>query len=309
MSKVLVTESNLESIATAIRTKKGVQTTYKPSQMAAAIESIETPNLEPLTANANGTYTPSSGKNGFSGATVNVPNSYNQSDEGKVVSGGALVAQTARASEITSNGTYDTTENNSVTVNVSGGGSSGVYVGTDAPSANIGTNGDYYYKRKLQSPYGYFTTPGSNSSTTQSGYEFTANTALTIIGLRGYTRSATSGSLVIAQSDGTEIARISNLSFAQGWNEALFDTPIQLTSGENYIVMIASNIQCLSYQSIHAASFNSSITGLRGRFGSLPGSIDYSNIYGADIIIQVDDPVYIVEEQYYKKSGTWELIQ
>lgn len=42
MSKVAVTEDYLEDIADAIREKLGVQTTYKPGQMAAAIESIET---------------------------------------------------------------------------------------------------------------------------------------------------------------------------------------------------------------------------------------------------------------------------
>lgn len=49
---------------------------------------------------------------------VNVPNSYSASDEGKVVSNGALVAQTARGTSVTENGTYDTTVNNSVTVAV-----------------------------------------------------------------------------------------------------------------------------------------------------------------------------------------------
>ena len=121
MAKVLVTDTYLAEIANSIRTKKGVATTYKPSEMPEAIDSIETPNLETLTANANGSYTPSTGKNGFSSVTVNVPNSYAAGDEGKVVSGGALVAQTAHA-QITQNGTYDTTTNNSVTVNVSGGG-------------------------------------------------------------------------------------------------------------------------------------------------------------------------------------------
>lgn len=43
-----------------------------------------------------------------------------QSDEGKVVSNGALVSQTSDT--VTENGTYDTTLKNSVTVNVSGGG-------------------------------------------------------------------------------------------------------------------------------------------------------------------------------------------
>ena len=123
MSKVLVTESSLESIADAIRAKNGTENTYRPGQMAAAIAAIETPDLEALTATQNGTYAPSAGKNGFSGAVVNVPNSYAAGDEGKVVSNGALVAQTARASEITANGTYDTTTNDEVTVNVAAGGS------------------------------------------------------------------------------------------------------------------------------------------------------------------------------------------
>lgn len=40
-------------------------------------------------------------------------------DNGKVVANGTLVPQTARASDITQNGTYDTTLNNEVTVDVS----------------------------------------------------------------------------------------------------------------------------------------------------------------------------------------------
>lgn len=42
MAKGLVTGTHLTNIANAIRTKLGVQTTYQPSQMAAAIESIPT---------------------------------------------------------------------------------------------------------------------------------------------------------------------------------------------------------------------------------------------------------------------------
>lgn len=47
-------------------------------------------------------------------------NTYAAADEGKVVKNGALVAQGAVT--YTANGTYDTTEKSSVTVNVSGGG-------------------------------------------------------------------------------------------------------------------------------------------------------------------------------------------
>lgn len=56
----------------------------------------------------------------YASASVSVPNTYSSSDEGKVVDGGALVAQTSDT--VTENGTYDTTTVSSLTVNVSGGG-------------------------------------------------------------------------------------------------------------------------------------------------------------------------------------------
>jgi len=62
--------------------------------------------------NSNGTHDVTN----YASASVNVPNSYSASDEGKVVSNGALVAQTSR--QITANGTVDTTLNDEVVVNV-----------------------------------------------------------------------------------------------------------------------------------------------------------------------------------------------
>jgi hypothetical protein len=122
--KVSLTEGYLEDIADAIRTKLNVETEYTPAQMAAAILSIVTPNLSYNTFTGNGYFVPTAPHNGFAAVLINVANSYTQDDEGKVVSNGALVAQTAHA-EITENGEYDTTGNNSVTVNVSGGGGGG----------------------------------------------------------------------------------------------------------------------------------------------------------------------------------------
>lgn len=117
MAQVIVTESSLQNIGTAIRSKLGTQDTYKPSEMAGAISLIHgDPVLETLTANANNTYTPSSGKDGFSQVVVNVPNSYTSGDEGKVVSNGALVAQSSQS--ISANGSYDTTLKNQVNVSV-----------------------------------------------------------------------------------------------------------------------------------------------------------------------------------------------
>ena len=68
----------------------------------------------------NGTYSAEDDNaDGYSEVTVTVPNSYSAQDEGKVVSSGALISQTAYSSTITENGTYDTTLNNSITVDVS----------------------------------------------------------------------------------------------------------------------------------------------------------------------------------------------
>lgn len=73
-----------------------------------------------ISVTSNGTQTEN--VSGYASAQLNVavPNSYSASDEGKVVSNGALVAQTSDT--VTQNDTYDTTLINSLTVNVSGGG-------------------------------------------------------------------------------------------------------------------------------------------------------------------------------------------
>lgn len=97
----------LSDIAGAIRSKAGLTGPIKPVDMAAAINSI-----------------PSGG-------------GFGPEDEGKVVSGGALVAQTAHAT-VTQNGTYDTTLNNSVTVSVAPSGkkyASGTYTLAAASTA------------------------------------------------------------------------------------------------------------------------------------------------------------------------------
>lgn len=113
------------------------------------------PILQNKIINENGNYYPDSGYQGLSNVSVNVPNSYTLADEGKVVNNNALVSQSAH-SEITQNGTYDTTLNNSVTVNVDGGSSVEVLLNeftyknssggtyTYTKTVNITQSGTYY---------------------------------------------------------------------------------------------------------------------------------------------------------------------
>ena len=73
--------------------------------------------LAEKTITTNGEYSASDDNaDGYSTVTVNVPNTYTASDEGKVVHDGALTAQTT--ADVTSNGVVDTTLINEVNVHV-----------------------------------------------------------------------------------------------------------------------------------------------------------------------------------------------
>lgn len=123
MALVTVNDTTLTDIADAIRSKNGQETLYKPSEMPDAIEAISGGGITPtgtkeISITENGTTTEDVTNYASAEISVSVPNSYGAADEGKVVSNGALVAQTSDT--VTSNDTYDTTLINSLTVNVSG---------------------------------------------------------------------------------------------------------------------------------------------------------------------------------------------
>ena len=69
-----------------------------------------------ISISSNGTTTEDVTNYANAEINVNVPNSYTSSDEGKVVSSGALVSQTSSSTSV--NGTINTTTINSLTVNV-----------------------------------------------------------------------------------------------------------------------------------------------------------------------------------------------
>lgn len=104
MADVIIDNSNLYDIADSIRAKLGVQTTYKPSQMADAIDSISGGGITPtgeIEITANGTYDVTQ----YASADVDVPQS-------GITPTGSI--------NITSNGTHDVTNYASAVVNVGG---------------------------------------------------------------------------------------------------------------------------------------------------------------------------------------------
>lgn len=110
MALGIIDTSILTAIANAIRAKLGVQTQYKPSQMANAISQISGGGITPTgtkSITANGTYDVSS----FANAEVAVPSSG--------------ITPTGTKS-ITENGTYDVTAFASAEVNVAGGSGSAI---------------------------------------------------------------------------------------------------------------------------------------------------------------------------------------
>lgn len=72
MAMKLYSDVDIQDIANAIREKNGQSTTYKVSDMAAAIGSIPSVSVSAKTITANGTYNAPSGQ-AYSPVTVNVP--------------------------------------------------------------------------------------------------------------------------------------------------------------------------------------------------------------------------------------------
>lgn len=127
MANVLVDETALQDIADAIRAKNGTQNTYKPGQMADAIEAIPSGGITPtgtVNINSNGTHDVTQ----YASANVNVPTGITPTGTKQI-----SITQNGTVTEDVTN--YASAE---ITVNVPTGGGGATLISSETVSGQQG---------------------------------------------------------------------------------------------------------------------------------------------------------------------------
>ena len=141
-----------------------------------------------------------------------------------------------------------------------------------------------------------FGTLSANSGYQQVGVEYQTVGALTLAGIRIYlgANSADETLRLWRSSDTTVLATITGVDgVADTWVEAMFDTPVELAAGTNYVLTTqgAGAFSNRWYSGAKSsATISSLVTFVRGRFGTgtgFPSTTNTNNMYGlVDGIVQ-----------------------
>jgi hypothetical protein len=256
--------------------------------------------------------------NGFASKVASITG-ISSEDEGKVVQNGALVAQTSRS--ITENGTYDTTTNDEVAINVSASG--GPIMGTDEPDPSIGSDGDYYYKMVTAGDDAF--TVGNSSYATKAktcGATLMPLDDVSIIGV-DILAKAPSGNTKFALAWVRVLDASGNVLFAEDvapvtdgqYTKVYFDSPIQLEAGKEYKFLFSDAGETSRQDPFLSVAVGNTY----GRFQlrmSLYDNLKFKNLnavsgYNSSSMGPIIPVLYdgnnpqVVQKQYRKSSGSW----
>ena len=152
----------------------------------------------------------------YASAAVQVPNTYNAADEGKVVDDGALVAQSSQT--VTENDTYDTTLINEMVVNV--------------PLGCVSVD-EYVFN---------YTPTVTASGAMSAGFVFTVSKELKASKIRIF--AAESSVSVHLVKNGVDIISILDASVVVNqWNDISISNPVILEPDASYIVWYSHETQ------------------------------------------------------------------
>jgi len=184
----------------------------------------------------------------------------------------------------------------------------GIYVGTNNPSASLGKNGDYYYKRDTTfKAYDDAGLSASNSGQTWIGWDFTVSTDISITKMS----ALLSGSSDFKFCIGTEaevLYESDTIGGVSGNNELTLSTPVQLTAGTYciYIVLNGTKGRYYNIDNVRLGTIGKGLTVLNGRYGGgtyRPATSDNTAVYAVDFEYTTAEALVVGE--YYKKSGAW----
>lgn len=193
--------------------------------------------------------------------------------------------------------------------------SSGMYFGTEAtPPDSLGSDGDYYYQRVIftRSIQSVNISSIFGSNTTAYGTEFTVTQPVTVTHLFARTVGQRTGKLQIGTTAEMLAETESVLFPANEWVEVPLESPIQLSTGTNYVVKVLVNSQpgYVGYVNhISELTYDSKFQYVRARYGSSwPGSSESGVCPLVGISYLTNDGVYKIRKQFYKSSGSWSEI-
>ena len=187
------------------------------------------------------------------------------------------------------------------------GGAGGVYVGTNDPSASVGDDGDYYYKRRNYVKWLEIERLGSSTASTSIyGVKLKIQKACKITHLAGLMGSDGVGSLRIGTT--SEILEtISDIAFtANKMQYVPLQNPINAQVNDEYIIQIVISSGTMRHTSSKLYYADEYATYINSNYGGFPGTSTTS--YYAPVSCGFETDYELVDTQYIKESGAWSKI-